>query len=162
MKKRKIPLYNGTLKNLENRLRAFQGHTPEMLKEIILKHKDTIVELVTQRQLYEQGIEGFGKKIMDYKPYALSTIKAKRRKNQPYSRVTLKNKGNFYRQTYIVFNSDGFYITSRSKVTPILVKKYGRSIFRLTDQNLTYVIKEIVRKELVTRLKATLHEGSKR
>lgn len=36
-----------------------------------------------------------------YKP---STIKAKLRKHQPYDRVTLKDKGNFYRRMKVFYN----------------------------------------------------------
>lgn len=160
MTKRKIPRYNTTLKSLEKRLQAFKSHLPDILKDVILKYQGEIISVLTQKQLYEQGIEGFGKKIMDYRPYKPRTINYKRRKGQPYTRVTLKDKGNFYRQMYIVFDNDGFYITSRSKVTPILVKKYGRSIFKLTDSNLTYILRQYIRKEFITRLKTTLHERS--
>lgn len=160
--KRKIPLYNTSLKNLEHRLRAFKDSIPSMLKDIVISKQDIIVELISQKQLYELGIEGYGKSIMEYRPYKPRTIADKRRKQQPYTRVTLKDKGNFYRQMYVVFENDGFYITSRSKVTPILTKKYGRSIFRLTDKNLSYLLREHIRKEFVKRLKATINERAKR
>ena len=160
--KRKIPLYNTSLKNLEQRLRAFKDSVPSMLKDVVISKQDIIIELIAQKQLYEQGIDGYSKSIMEYRPYRPHTIAYKKRKQQPYTRVTLKDKGNFYRQMYIVFDSDGFYITSRSRVTPILTKKYGRAIFRSTDKNLSYLLREHIRKEFVKRLKATINERTKR
>ena len=151
--KRKIPLYNTSLKNLEHRLRAFRNNVPEMLKGIIMKYEETIVSAIWEDQLYKQGINGFGEQIMEYKPYRQSTIKRKKKKGQPFTRVTLHDKGNFYKQMYIVFEPDGFYITSRAKITPILIKKYGTSIFRLTDINLTRILKDYVRKEFAAQLK---------
>lgn len=159
--KRKVPLYNLSLKNLETRLKAFRDNIPEMLKDIIQSKADIIVNTVIKEQLYKQGITGAGEKIMDFRPYKPSTIKRKRRKHQPYRRVTLKDSGNFYRQAYLVCEADGFYITSRAKVTPFLTKKYGQNIFRLTDKNLTKILNEHIRKEFVKRIKQIAKDARK-
>lgn len=159
--KRKIPLYNLSLKKLEARLKAFQDHIPEMLKDIIQSKADIIVSTITKEQLYKQGITGTGERIIDFRPYQPSTIARKRKKHQPYRRVTLKDTGKFHRQAYLVCETDGFYITSRSKVTPFLTKKYGQTIFRLTDQNLTRILNEHIRPEFVKRLKQVTKDARK-
>lgn len=154
--KKKVPLYNLRLKNLESRLKSFKNKTPEIIKEIIRNNESQIIEAL-QSQLYDKGVNGYSEELMKRKPYRPSTIKRKQRRGQPYDRVTLKDSGNFYRQMYLVCESDGFYITSRSKVTPMLTKKYGQAIFRLSDPTVTKVILPILRKELVKRLKQTTH-----
>jgi len=159
--KRKVPLYNLSLKNLETRLKAFQDYIPEMLKDIVQSKADIIVETITHEQLYKEGITGSGEKIADFKPYRPSTVKRKRKKHQPYTRVTLKDSGSFYRQAYLICEADGFYITSRSKVTPFLTKKYGQNIFKLTSKNLTKILNEHIRKEFVKRIKQIAKDARK-
>lgn len=146
--------YNATLRNLEYRLRAFKEHLPSMLEDIILDKEDVITSAIADDQLYRRGITGKEVKIASYAPYAESTIKKKKKKGQPTTRVTLRDTGDFHKATFIVFESDGFYVTSEDYKTPFLIKKYGDEIFRLSDKNLTRIIKSHIRKELIKRIKA--------
>ena len=148
--------YNATLRNLEYRLRAFRDYLPSMLGEIIMDNEEAIVNTIRNTQLYRRGINGRGVKIMSYAPYKPRTIKAKIRKGQPYTRVTLRDSGEFHKSMFLVVDDDGFYITSDSKLTPILTKKYGDTIFRLTDENLTKIIRQKIRRELVKRIQKTV------
>ena len=86
-------------------------------------------------------------------PYRPSTIRKKKKKGQPTTRVTLKDTGEFYESMFVVFDSEGFYITSSDDKTKYLVKKYGNTIFRLTDKNLTRILRSHIRKELVKHIK---------
>lgn len=151
------PLYNTSIRNLEYRLRKFKDYLPKYLAEIIKQKEDVIVNTIRNNQLYRRGINGKGQKIMSYAPYRPSTIKKKLRKGQPTTRVTLRDTGEFHRSMFLVFDNDGFYITSSNDVTPHLVKKYGDSIFRLTDENLNRILKSHIRKELVKRLRMELN-----
>lgn len=146
--------HNTSLRNLEYRLRAFKEHLPSMLEDIILDKEDVITSAVADNQLYRRGINGKEVKIASYAPYAESTIKKKKKKGQPTSRVTLRDTGDFHRAMFIVFEPDGFYVTSEDYKTPFLVKKYGDEIFRLSDKNLTRILRSHVRKELIKRIKA--------
>lgn len=148
--------YNATLRNLEYRLRAFRDYLPSMLGEIIMDNEKAIVDTIRNTQLYRRGINGRGIKIMSYAPYKPRTIKAKIRKGQPYTRVTLRDSGEFHKSMFLVVDDDGFYITSDSKLTPILTKKYGDTIFRLTDENFTKIIRQKIRRELVKRIQKTV------
>ena len=148
-----INRFNTTLRNLEYRLRAFKDNLPELLEEVVRDKEDVIIAAITNDQLFRRGINGRGEKIMDYMPYRPSTIRKKQKKGQPTTRVTLKDTGDFYKSMFVVFDAEGFYIASNDDKTKYLVKKYGNTIFRLTDKNLTRILRSHIRKELVKRIK---------
>ena len=148
-----IKRYNATLRNLEYRLRAFKDSLPMLLENIVRDKEDVIVSAIADDQLYRRGINGKGVKIMDYMPYAPRTIQNKKRKGQPTTRVTLRDTGAFHESMYVVFDSDGFYVTASDDKTQELVNKYGEEIFRLTDKNFTRIVSSHIRKELIKRLK---------
>lgn len=151
-----IKRYNTTLRNLEYRLRAFKDNIPKYLGDIIKDKEDVILEAITENQLYKHGITGTGQKIWDYAPYTASTIKRKIKKGQPSNRVTLRDTGKFHKSMFLVIDSEGFYVTSDSTIAPYLIKKYGDEIFRLTDENLTRIIREHIRTELTNRIKQVI------
>lgn len=148
-----ISRFNTTLRSLEYRLRAFKDNLPQLLEEVVRDKEDVIIAAITNDQLYRRGVNGRDVKIMDYEPYAISTIRRKQKKGQPTTRVTLKDTGEFYESMFVVFDDEGFYITSNDDKAKYLVKKYGKAIFRLTDKNLTRILRSHIRKELVKRIK---------
>lgn len=151
-----VKRYNATLRNLEYRLRAFKDNLPIYLEDIIRDKEDVIVSAIADDQLYRRGINGRGEKIMSYMPYTAKTIQNKKRKGQPTTRVTLRDTGAFHKSMFVVFDSEGFYITASDEKTEKLIKKYGEEIFRLTDKNFTRIIQSHIRKELVKRLKRAI------
>lgn len=153
-----VKRYNATLRNLEYRLRAFKDNLPMYLEDIIRDKEDVIVSAIADDQLYRRGINGRGEKIMSYMPYTAKTIQNKKRKGQPTTRVTLRDTGAFHKSMFVVFDSEGFYITASDEKTQDLVEKYGEEIFRLTDKNFTRIIRSHIRKELVKRLKRAIRQ----
>lgn len=151
-----IKRYNATLRNLEYRLRAFKDSLPMLLEDVVRDKEDVIVSAIADDQLYRRGINGKGEKIMDYMPYTAKTIKNKRKKGQPTTRVTLRDTGAFHESMFVVFDSEGFYITASDEKTQDLVEKYGKEIFRLTNKNFTRIIRSHIRKELTKRLKRAI------
>lgn len=151
--------YNGSLKNLIFRLRKFKDILHQELREEILENKPVIIRMVTENQLYERGVNGQNIFIASYQPYAPRTIQNKIRKGQPTDRVTLKDTGEFYKSFDVVFDENGFYITSNDDKAKYLIEKYGRTIFRLTDDNLTTLLQEYVRPILTEKLKMYLKNG---
>lgn len=151
-----VKRYNATLRNLEYRLRAFKDNLPMYLEDIIRDKEDVIVSAIADDQLYHRGINGRGEKIMSYMPYTAKTIQNKKRKGQPTTRVTLRDTGAFHKSMFVVFDSEGFYITASDEKTEELIKKYGEEIFRLTDKNFTRIVRSHIRKELVKRLKRAI------
>lgn len=148
-----INRFNTTLRNLEYRLRAFKDNLPGLLEEVVHSKEDVIIAAITNDQLFRRGVNGRNVKIMSYMPYRPSTIRKKKKKGQPTTRVTLKDTGEFYESMFVVFDSEGFYITSSDDKAKYLTKKYGNTIFRLTDKNLTRILRSHIRKELVKHIK---------
>lgn len=148
-----VKRYNASLRNLEYRLRAFKDSLPMLLEDIVRDKEDVIVSAIADDQLYRRGINGKGEKIMDYMPYTATTVRIKKKKGQPTTRVTLRDTGDFHNSMFVVFDAEGFYVTASDDKTPELIEKYGGEIFRLTDKNLTRIIRSHIRKELVKRLK---------
>ena len=153
-----VKRYNATLRNLEYRLRAFKDNLPMYLEDIVRDKEDVIVSAIADDQLYRRGINGRGEKIMSYMPYTAKTIQNKKRKGQPTTRVTLRDTGAFHESMYVVFDSEGFYITASDEKTEKLVKKYGEEIFRLTNKNFTRIVRSHIRKELAKRLKRAIRQ----
>lgn len=153
-----VKRYNATLRNLEYRLRAFKDNLSMYLEDIIHDKEDVIVSAIADDQLYRRGINGRGKKIMSYMPYTAKTIQNKKKKGQPTTRVTLRDTGAFHKSMFVVFDSEGFYVTASDEKTEKLVKKYGEEIFRLTDKNFTRIVRSHIRKELVKRLKRAIRQ----
>lgn len=151
--------YNGSLKNLIFRLRKFKEILPQELKEEIMENKAVIVKMITEKQLYERGVNGRDEFIASYAPYAPRTIQIKQKKGQPTDRVTLKDTGEFYNSFDVVFDESGFYVTSTDEKAKYLAEKYGRTIFRLTDENLTTLLQEYIRPILTIKLRMFLQNG---
>lgn len=152
-----IKRYNATIRNLEWRLRKFKDQLPITLERIVKSLEFEIVKMVSDEQLYEQGINGKGVEIMSYRPYARTTIMKKRRKGQPTDRVTLRDTGDFHAGFRLIFDADGFYISSYDYKTPYLVKRYGQEIFRLSDENFNRVVK-MIRRDIIEYLKKEIHK----
>ena len=145
--------YNASIRNLTYRLRKFKDILSEELKNEIMKHEDVIVQMITQNQLYDRGIEGRGISIMDYQPYTARTIRIKQKKGQPYDRVTLRDTGEFYDSLHVEFDDEGFYVTSTDDKAKYLLSRYGKTIFRLTNEDFTELLRNYIRPSLQEKLK---------
>lgn len=156
-----IRYFNLSIRNLAWRLRKFDDILGEFLVQEIKNHSDEIVNLITQNQLYEKGINGNKVEIASYAPYKPSTIAYKSKKGQPTNRVTLKDTGKWYGSLEIAFDVDGFFITSATDniKSGYLKRKYGDRILRLTNENLNYVLNEYIRPKLKEHLKEYLQRN---
>lgn len=153
-----VKRYNSSLRNLTYRLRAFRDSLPRLLEDAVRSKEDVIISAIANDQLYRRGIEGRGIKIMDYEPYTKATIKIKKKKGQPTTRVTLRDTGSFHKSMFLVFDSEGFYVTSSDEKTGKLVARYGETIFRLTDENFNRILNKHIRRELVKQLKKAVRK----
>lgn len=154
-----IRYFNTSIRNLAWRLRKFDEILGKELVNEIMSHEKEIIEAVVQNQLYERGINGTGVEIMSYEPYRHRTIKNKQRKGQPYNRVTLKDTGEWYNSLRLVYDVDGFFITSTDEKNTYLKKKYGPTILRLTNENLSMILNKYIRPNLKVKLEKYLKNG---
>lgn len=150
--------FNSSMANIVYRLRRFEDELPYYLRDIIMDKEDVIVSAVADDQMYRRGINGRGVKIASYAPYTRNTIRIKKRKGQPTTRVTLRDTGDFHLYLGVMYTPEGFYIDSGDKKTDELLEKYGKEILRLTDENFTRIIRSHVRKELIKRIKRAVRD----
>ena len=128
--------------DLKNRVVEFNNKLTSglLIQNIIYENEAYIVEMNSEDQLYDQGINNLGVSIMDYKQYTPRTIAIKEMKGQPTNRVTLRDEGDFEESFYLEVNNTQFEIRASDFKTEDLIKKYGRQILGLTDEN----IKELI------------------
>lgn len=67
--------------------------------------------------------------------YAASTIRAKKRKGQPYDRVTLRDTGVFQQKIIVYADNENIYIDSDVEYSKHLAQKYTEKIFGLEKSN---------------------------
>lgn len=132
--------------NLETFRQGMQDGT--YVRSIVERNAREIEMLNADDQLYDRGVNSLGTEIMSYRPYSAATVRRKQRKGQPYSRVTLRDTGDFHRSFTVETGPESFSITATDKKTQWQVRRYGETIFGLTPDNLSYVSVFIVYPEL--------------
>lgn len=133
-----------TLKRINENLKSY-------VLEFVRKSKEQILEMNLDN--LDLGERANKTKISPlYKPY---TTSLKKKNNQPYDRVTLRDTGDFYDSLFIEL-SDGFFeIKSDDPKSFDLIDKYKSEILGLTDENITEIIR-ILRPILIERIKKQL------
>jgi uncharacterized protein involved in type VI secretion and phage assembly len=99
-------------------------------QEVTESFNDTTEEFTRRNaeQMYF-GIDKDGKEITP--GYAESTIRYKKRKGQPYDRVTLRDTGAFHKKMWAVADNDKIFIGSDVEYSDHLAEKYTDKIFGL-------------------------------
>lgn len=141
------------LDNLINKLKRFEAEIFEKLRAIIEANEALIVEMNSQDQLFEHGINRNGESLASYAPYSPVTIEIKRQKGQPTGRVTLRDEEDFHLSFYIEYQADGFEIRASDWKERDLTDHYGEEILGLTDENLRELIHEYVAPEILRMFK---------
>lgn len=129
-------------------VRAFEHEMPFIISKIIVENEAYIIDMNTEEQLFEQGVNNLGVKISDYQPYAAYTIEVKKVMGQPTNRVTLRDTGDFHSSFYITVNDQQFEIRASDSKTEDLIKKYGRQILGLTKENIAEIIWQYIYPDL--------------
>lgn len=148
------------LEALANRIKSIT--VLELLKHLSESKDftDLIIELNTQKQLFNKGIDSTGKSLESIGGfYSFETVNIKNEKGQPTDRVTLKDSGDFYNSFRVFLNNKGFVITADTiKDTDNLIDRWGADILGLTDESLStlrdkakQIIIPYVRKKILTR-----------
>lgn len=143
---------------LKNRVITFnEGLVSGMyIQRIIMDNEAYIVDLNAQDQLYEEGINRLGVSIMDYAPYRPLTIAIKEQKGQPTNRVTLRDTGDFESSFYLEVNDKQFEVKASDWKTEALIKKYGRQILGLTDENISSLIWDYIYPDLMEKAREVI------
>lgn len=125
----------------------------EIIEATLRDNEEIIIDMNVEDQLYEQGIDRFGRSISDYAPYSPITIELKKLKGQPTARVTLRDEGDFHASFYIDFKADGFEIKASNWKTDMLIKGYGEGILGLTDDNFKDLARNYIQPEIIKLFK---------
>lgn len=145
------------IENLKRRVIAFDQNVFPYIQNILWDNEAYIVDLNSQDQLFEQGVNRLGVSIMDYAPYTDKTIEIKEAKGQPTNRVTLHDEGDFAGSFFLEVGEKSFEIKAGDWKTEELIKKYGRQILGLTDENISKVIWEFIYPDLLIKAKKVIY-----
>lgn len=128
-------------------IQKIRQELPKQAKTIANKYKKEILDYIREKQLFDLGIDGKGKKLLEYKPF---TIAIKRQQGQPTNRTTLFDTGSFYDGFDLIFtDQNAIGVFSRDEKTPDLISKYGQDIFIFTESNIDKINTEIFEKNLI-------------
>lgn len=147
------------IEDLRDRVKRFNDRLANgtYIKAIIEENDGYIIDMNTEQQLYEQGVNTYGVKIMDYKPYQPLTIRIKKEKGQPIDRVTLRDTGDFQSSFYLEVGNEQFEIKANDWKTDDLIKKYGREILGLTDEHIAELIWDFIYPDILEKAKSEIY-----
>lgn len=139
------------LVNLIDKLKSFRSELEGVIRKVVKDNEYVILNMVTEEQLYEKGINSRGVTLGSFAPYERVTIEIKREKHQPTDRVTLRDTGEFHDSFYIEYKRWSFEIKARDWKYNMLIKGYGPDIMGLTDEHfrefaIDYVLPYIIEK----------------
>lgn len=118
---------------------------------ITISVEDTAAEFgkLNTEQMYE-GQLSTGEAITP--SYSANTVKIKKKKGQPYDRVTLKDTGDFYRGYHLQVISGELVEDSNVQYAPVLEKKYSPAIWGLNDANHEEYVNEFLAPDLQAKV----------
>lgn len=107
-----------------------------------------ILDLNTESQLYERGIDADSKSLGGYAPFTIEykeTIAGQMGNDTRTANVTLKDTGEFYRSFRFVKAADGFHIEADTEKDGgvDLAYLYGPKILGLTNESRQQIIPDI-------------------
>lgn len=128
-----------------------------LMQDIIWDNDAYIIDMNAEEQLFERGINRLGVEIMDYAPYSPVTIEIKEAKGQPTNRVTLRDEGDFESSFFLEVGDKQFEIKASDFKTEDLIKKYGRQILGLTDENIAILTWQYIYPDLMDEAKKQIY-----
>ena len=135
---------------------SFRDNFADYVKAELIDNEAIIIDMNVEDQLFEKGITSKNVRIDSYAPYSPLTLAIKRAKNQPTSRVTLRDEGDFHSSFYIEFTEDSFTIKASDEKAEYLEFAYGSDIFGLTPENKEELSEYYLRPALLAKLKEHL------
>lgn len=145
--------------DLQQRVKEFNDGLQSGLfvSKILLENEAYIIDMNATEQLFEQGINNLGVHIDDYAPYSPYTIEIKQQKGQPTNRVTLHDEGDFSGSFYMEVGNEKFEIKAGDFKTHDLMKKYGRQILGLTNENIKQLIWQYIYPDIIEQRKKLIY-----
>lgn len=125
-----------------------------IVQDTFEEYKSLIISFNADSQMFEKGQDAKGSLIRPaYKPM---TIKMKKKKGQPYDRVTLRDTGKFHRELEVIPHATYVEIKSSVEYSKYLIKKYGENILGIQEELLRDFVTKYVRPNLQSQLRERL------
>jgi hypothetical protein len=140
------------LERLISNLKELEVNVIKTIERTIKDNENIIIDMNTEDQLYDKGINRLGVELMDFKPYTPFTVSVKKKKGQVTTRVTLRDEGDFQKSFYIEYSAESFEIKASDEKTEALMKKYGKQIMGLSDINFKEIAFEYVAPEVLKEI----------
>ena len=116
-------------------LKKISKNGANIAAEILMKNDHIIIDMNTDDQLFNKGVDSTGDRIIASDPYSPFTVGIKKLKGQPTNRVTLKDVGNFHGSFKATKSGSNVVIGATDSKTKDLVDRYGKDIFGLIKEN---------------------------
>ena len=123
----------GKLRDLQKRSRQLVKDWPKIQSQAIEDNKEIALDLITDDQLFDKGIDGDGNKLP--LPYAPFTVQVKKALGLPTDRITLKQTGGFHGGVFGKLTGNDLITGSTDSKSDDLHKEWGQSITSLTKEN---------------------------
>jgi len=117
---------------IEN-VKDFDRNIDTILVDLVARTQDRTVREMNENQMFIDGQDAEGRAIVP--AYAASTIERKKKKGQPYDRVTLRDTRDFHNSILVEYRADEFQLDADDFKTPYLADRYGYEILGLTPNN---------------------------
>lgn len=118
---------------LTDRVSAFEQNKDRLILDLVRDNEAMVIAMNVDDQLF-QGITADNQETTpSYRP---STIQRKKRKSQPYDRVTLRDEGDFHSSFFVRYGTDEFTIDAADYKKQWLDRKYTPKIYGLTPDNI--------------------------
>jgi len=142
---------------LKKTMRTIQSDfVVDVVRSVVEKNSNEIIELNTQKQLFEKGI-GSDEKRLEPFPYSNPYEKLKKRIGQPTDRITLRLEGDFYKSFQVVIGNEQFQINATDFKTKFLLKRYGQKVLGLTSSNVSEFNQMVIRPELLKEIRKKIN-----
>lgn len=138
---------------LINKITSFEKNINSLIETIVKDNENIVLDLNTQSQLFEKGIDSEGTELNTIAPYRPLTVSIKKIKGQPTSRVTLRDEGDFHRSFFIKYSDTGFSVDASDEKTEALLEKYGDEVLGLTHESLEEILRNYIIPGLIEELK---------
>lgn len=129
-------------------VKTFQQEVDSVIIDIIKENEDLVIQMNVDNLF--AGIKNNGERIVP--PYAASTVKRKKRKGQPFNRVTTRDQGDHHESIFIKYKEDEFELDASDFKKQYLVRKYGSDLYGLTEANIE-TLKGIIEEKLLLELR---------
>lgn len=137
------------IQNMIDDIVEVERTTDDIILDLVKTKEDKVIRMNIDDQLY-QGFDSNGQSIKP--PYRPKTVRKKKRKGDPYDRVTLRDEGDFHASFFVIYGGDEFELSAKDAKKVWLERRYGSAIYGLTDDNVER-LRNLIREPLIDELK---------